>query len=147
MVFVAVLGLGLSQEGLSAFEGGESMDTARLALVSLLSRFGAALGAGGGGGAVLSGLDSAIVEVRRLSWGGGPSDERAQVISLGYSGGALGFEDVHVVAHTRTSSLSLPLSRRLGRERLAKRPQRLQTRTGCASRQRADKQEKRATVS
>lgn len=91
MVFVAVLGLGLSQEGLSAFEGGESMDTARLAIVSLLSRFGAALGAGGGGGAVLSGLDSAIVQVRRLSWGGGPSDERAQVYLLGIQRWCPGF--------------------------------------------------------
>lgn len=126
------------------------MDTARLAVVSLLSRFGAAMGAGGGGGAVLSGLDSAIVQVRRLSWGGGPSDERAQVISLGYSGGALGIEWVgcsHCGTHKNQLSLSPSPAALEGSERLAERPQRLKTKTGCTSRQRADKQEKRSTVS
>lgn len=48
------------QEGLSAFEGGESMDTARVALESLLRRAAQA-----GGGAVSKDLDAAIVRVRR----------------------------------------------------------------------------------
>eukprot|EP00752_Nemacystus_decipiens_P010372 g9242.t1 len=52
--------LAVVNEGLSAFEAGKSMDTARLAVVSKLSR--TVPGAGGGSGAVSGGLDTAIVE-------------------------------------------------------------------------------------